>query len=165
MLNLMKSLLISARGRIIAGLVAIVLVFTHLNMQRDGAFAQVILNEWVGLWLRVIIIFSFGYFIDYIYRIKVTNERNKEVYSSLFEHNPDASYSIDLLGHFKEVNTATSRITGYSKEELLNKSFLPIIAPEEKGRVFAYFKRVLNGESVIFDSKSFINREKEEPLI
>ncbi|KAA0548400.1 diguanylate cyclase [Bacillus sp. BGMRC 2118] len=152
MLNLLKSLLISFRGRLLAGLTVCVMLITHLNMLHDTFFAHIILNEWIGLVFRVLIIFSFGFFIDYIYKIKMENVGNKEVYSSLFEHNLDASYSLNLTGHFKEVNQATSRITGYSREELVNASFLPLIADEDKSRVFSYFKQVLNGESVLLNA-------------
>jgi len=44
----------------------------------------------------------------------------------LFEYAPDAYYLSDLMGNFVDGNRAAERLTGYSREELIGKSFLKL---------------------------------------
>lgn len=43
-------------------------------------------------------------------------------YRNLFEHANDLIFTLDRAGHFKTVNPALAKVTGYSREELLRKS-------------------------------------------
>jgi len=58
-------------------------------------------------------------------------------YRSLFEHNPDAVFMVDLNGVFMSINPATERITGYTEAEMIGKSYEFFTVPEdiERSRV------------------------------
>jgi PAS domain S-box-containing protein len=51
----------------------------------------------------------------------------------LFEEAPDALFLIDLHGEFIDCNKAAERLTGYTKEEIIGKSFAELrLLPEEQ---------------------------------
>ncbi|MFB5193092.1 PAS domain S-box protein [Alicyclobacillus fastidiosus] len=52
------------------------------------------------------------------------------LYKSFFE-NPDAVYVLDLQGNYVDANQACLDIFGYTREELLNMSFVDIAVPEK----------------------------------
>lgn len=60
---------------------------------------------------------------------RLHEERNQR-FRSLFEQNPDAVYSFDLLGCFSEANTATAEIAGLPVDQLIGRPFTSLIAPE-----------------------------------
>jgi len=67
-------------------------------------------------------------------------------YQSLFEHNPDAVYSLDLAGQFVSINPATTLLTGFQAHELLHTSFLNLTVPEHSALVERTFEHVMRGE-------------------
>jgi diguanylate cyclase (GGDEF)-like protein/PAS domain S-box-containing protein len=66
-------------------------------------------------------------------------------FRSLFEHNPDAVFSMDEEGRFLEVNPACERISGYSKSDLVGHSFEEIVVPEQHEHARAIFAAALAG--------------------
>jgi PAS domain S-box-containing protein len=69
-----------------------------------------------------------------------------ERYRSLFTHNPHAVFSLDLEGYYTDVNPATETLTGYTRDEMREMTFLDIIHPDEGQRVYSEFIGVLSGE-------------------
>ena len=67
-------------------------------------------------------------------------------YRSLFEHNPDGVYSLDLQGYFLNANLACCRICGYSLGEFLKRSFVFLMVPEDLSRTLDHFRRAAEGE-------------------
>lgn len=67
-------------------------------------------------------------------------------YESLFMHNPDAVYSMDLDGKLKNVNPALVAMFDYSEEELNNMTFEPVIAPKDLPRTLEKFHKASSGE-------------------
>lgn len=57
-------------------------------------------------------------------------ETSEKKYRSLIEHASDAIYVIDFEGRFTEVNASMCKMTGYSREELLQFKVEKIIDPE-----------------------------------
>ncbi len=55
---------------------------------------------------------------------------SEEKYRSYVENAPDVVFLADLSGNFVEVNEAACRITGYTRDELLNMSVLHMITEE-----------------------------------
>jgi PAS domain S-box-containing protein/putative nucleotidyltransferase with HDIG domain len=53
-------------------------------------------------------------------------EQEKEKFRIIFDSAPDAYYLSDLKGKFVDGNKQAERMTGYSKEELIGKSFLTL---------------------------------------
>jgi len=56
-------------------------------------------------------------------RARRTAKESEERYRSLFESSRDAIVSIDLDGRFTDVNPAVSRMLGYTREELLARTY------------------------------------------
>ncbi|MCJ7470189.1 PAS domain-containing protein, partial [Candidatus Bathyarchaeota archaeon] len=69
-----------------------------------------------------------GSFMDVTKRKKVEEElkSSEERLSVLFELAPDAYYLNDLKGNFVDGNKAAEEVTGYTKDELIGKSFLKL---------------------------------------
>jgi PAS domain S-box-containing protein len=57
--------------------------------------------------------------------------RSLERYRELFENANDFVYTADLTGRFLTLNKAAESISGYTREELLQKTFSDLIAPED----------------------------------
>jgi two-component system, sporulation sensor kinase A len=64
---------------------------------------------------------------------------------SLFEHHPDAAFSLDRSGNFTSVN---SRFKAAYPKEVLNRSVYSLIEPHLVMKARHYFDRTLNGESL-----------------
>ena len=89
-----------------------------------------------------------GFSID-ITKRKRTEEALKESeerYSSLFLHNPDAIYSLDLEGRFTTANPAAETLSGYTNEELVGLSSAEIIVPQDREHAGRHFLRAARGE-------------------
>lgn len=76
---------------------------------------------------------------------KVPQQLQLEIYKTLFENNPDAGYAIDSEGYFFFTNESTLQLTGYTRAELHQMTFLPFIKEEERDRVVQHFVSALNG--------------------
>jgi two-component system, cell cycle sensor histidine kinase and response regulator CckA len=79
-------------------------------------------------------------------------EEREQRYRSLFDHHPDAAYSLDLEGRFGSVNPACERICGYRPEEMLGQSFEPLVLPEYREQVLANFRTAASGVARTFDA-------------
>lgn len=79
-------------------------------------------------------------------------QASEQQYRSLFDHNPDAVYSLDLEGEFASVNPACEEVSGYTRQEMLNQSYEPLIVPEQRERVREYFRRAAAGETVRYET-------------
>lgn len=73
-------------------------------------------------------------------------EESRQRYKSLFMHNPDAAYSMDLDGQLNNVNPALVKMLGYSEEELINMTFVPVVAPEDLPLTMEKFQAASTGE-------------------
>ena len=82
-------------------------------------------------------------------------EESEQRYRSLFDHNPDGVYSMDLEGNFLSVNRAVESMTGYEAEEVIGKSFALLVVPEELGRTLESFEKAKKGEPQNFETAIF----------
>ncbi len=73
-------------------------------------------------------------------------EESKQRYQSLVVHHPDAVFEFDLQGRFSGANQATEKVTGYTLKELLNHSFVPIMAPDQLNITLENFQASAQGE-------------------
>jgi PAS domain S-box-containing protein len=67
-------------------------------------------------------------------------------YRSLFDNNPAAVFGLDTDGNFASLNPAAERISGYARDELLHRAFLPLIVEPERERTLGLFHAALGGE-------------------
>jgi len=72
-------------------------------------------------------------------------------YRSLFDQNPDGVYSLDRKGRLVEANPAMEKLTGYGAEELIGRSSVRIIAPEDRRRAAEHFSEALKGEARYYE--------------
>ncbi len=71
--------------------------------------------------------------------------RSEERYRALIEQAPDGIFIADLQGRYTEVNTAGSRMLGYGPEEIVGKTILDLIPPDEAGRLWREKEKLLAG--------------------
>ncbi|MBE1441484.1 ATP-binding protein [Paenibacillus sp. OAS669] len=74
-------------------------------------------------------------------------EQSEQRYKSLFMHNPDPICSFDSYGYCTSANPALFQMTGYTEEELLNKSIHHLIIPEHMTRWQEQFAGTLRGQN------------------
>ncbi|MFC0213611.1 PAS domain S-box protein [Paenibacillus chartarius] len=84
--------------------------------------------------------------ISHLKQASMELEESNERYKSLFDHHPDAVFTIDLEGRFQTFNDNTIEVTGYSREELQNLPFAPVIHPEDLSRVNEHFEKAIRGD-------------------
>ncbi|WP_144701228.1 sensor domain-containing protein [Fictibacillus phosphorivorans] len=65
---------------------------------------------------------------------------SEQRYKSLFDHNPDMIYSMDLQGYITSVNHALVQSLEYSEEELLSTHALQFVCEEDHKRVVEHFR-------------------------
>jgi PAS domain S-box-containing protein len=67
-------------------------------------------------------------------------------YRSLVEFHPDGVYSLDLVGRYRSVNPAVTRITGFGADEILGRSFEHLVVDRDVERAREEFRRAAAGE-------------------
>jgi diguanylate cyclase (GGDEF)-like protein/PAS domain S-box-containing protein len=86
-------------------------------------------------------------------------ELSEQYYKSLYEQNPDIIITFDLEGNFLNANKAVS-LFGYTVEELIHKSFVPLLIPEDVESTINNFRKAISGsvstyECSIFDKQGY----------
>jgi two-component system cell cycle sensor histidine kinase/response regulator CckA len=72
-----------------------------------------------------------------------TLKRSEEYYRELTEHSSDILYIVDQQGFIRYASPSVERFTGYPPEDLVGKSALFLIAPEDHARAIDDFRRAL----------------------
>lgn len=75
---------------------------------------------------------------------------SEQHYRSLFDNNGDFVYSTDLKGNFTSVNKSFIKTFGYAESELIGKSALDFINPEDVPRARMHFLRALKGKDQVY---------------
>jgi len=81
-----------------------------------------------------------------------TLEESEQRYRSLFEHNPDIVYSLDLKGKVLSINKAYSNILGYQIDNV--GSIFKRLDLKDKLRILKFWRRVVKGEPQSFEVKA-----------
>ncbi len=76
-------------------------------------------------------------------RDAVANSESR--YRNLFETASDAIYTLDAKGAFTSVNEATCRLVACAREELVGRSIIPYLDPDEVSPVTEQFRRTVEG--------------------
>jgi PAS domain S-box-containing protein len=78
----------------------------------------------------------------------------KDWYEAIINSSRDGLNAVDRQGRLLEVNPSMERLTGYTREELLRKSFHDITPAEHRAADEAAFRRLERGEpSVVFEKE------------
>ncbi|MEW9698762.1 EAL domain-containing protein [Paenibacillus sp. SI8] len=81
---------------------------------------------------------------------KLTESRQQ--LQSLFDNNPDAVISLDLVGTLIHMNPATFKLSGYSKDELAELPLVSLCVSDQQERVQQRFERTLRGRPQNFET-------------
>ncbi|SEB75332.1 EAL domain-containing protein [Paenibacillus sp. GP183] len=95
----------------------------------------------IAAFLMLLINFLITAFNKHIYKI----EESKQRYKSLFDHNPDIVFTLDLSGKFTSVNPMFEKLLGYSQESVLDVNLLEYLKSEEKEEAVLHIKQALLG--------------------
>lgn len=94
-------------------------------------------------------IISYGTVVDVTAEVASSEllKESEERERSLFHNNPDALFYFDLAGNFLDANAGCEQLTGFEKDELMNMSFAPLIAPEDLQAAVDCFEQAARGIS------------------
>ncbi|MBT2678026.1 EAL domain-containing protein [Bacillus sp. ISL-35] len=79
--------------------------------------------------------------------------KNVQSHLSLFSHNPDSVFRVDLQGSILNVNKEAVELTGYTANELTGLHFIELIGGSEEGeKIRRYYRKVLSGETKVIET-------------
>ncbi|WP_108672054.1 PAS domain-containing sensor histidine kinase [Peribacillus acanthi] len=93
------------------------------------------------------------YFQDITEKREIANQREQH-YESLFENNPYGVCSLDLEGNYMSVNPSMEELLGYSEDEFLSMSYVPLIPKNEIENTMNFFSKAANGETQNYETKA-----------
>ena len=115
--------------------------------------------------LRIPFVFIMAAFYGYIIQT-FTREKHEQLtisedkYQGLFEN---ANDGIIILRNSQfliaDVNREVEQLTGFKKEELIQKSFINLCKPERKGKIPSFFEDVLKNGEARTDSLSLVKKD------
>ncbi|MES1045409.1 hypothetical protein BLX88_13700 [Bacillus obstructivus] len=76
-------------------------------------------------------------------RLETRLKESEQRYKSLFENHPEAIFSFDLNGNFTSGNLGVEKVTGYSFDELIGTSFIPLVDSNDLERTLFHFKQTI----------------------
>lgn len=79
--------------------------------------------------------------------------RSERRYRSLFLHNPDGIYSINLNGELTSINPAIVKITGFTAKEQIGMHYTEFILPEDRDETIRYYIDIFKGKTVKFEKR------------
>lgn len=74
-------------------------------------------------------------------------KENQKRLNSLIEHNGDAVFELNLDGNFISTNNMVTEITGYNKQDLIGRSFVPLIVNNYLEDTAKHFQSALRGSN------------------
>ena len=80
-------------------------------------------------------------------------------YRLLFDRNPDGVFTLDTSGHFLMANPACEEISGYSVNELLQKNFQELCAPDQLANTADYFRRCLEENKMLQHETAVLRKD------
>ncbi|MGM7703117.1 PAS domain S-box protein [Pseudalkalibacillus sp. Hm43] len=80
-------------------------------------------------------------------------QQSERRYRSLFLHNPDGIYSINLNGELTSINPAIVKITGFTAKEQIGLHYSDFILPEDWEQTKVHYKNIFEGKTVKFEKR------------
>lgn len=111
---------------------------------------------WLSVMMGGILLLS-GFMLSYRFlkRIKIWAnivEISEQRYKSLFEHNPNAVFSLTHTGLISSGNKAFLELSGYAKEEIKMENIEKLTAPRGKALIRKKLKQAVKGSAQSFGS-------------
>jgi PAS domain S-box-containing protein len=91
-------------------------------------------------------------------------EESRRRFKSLFEHNPHSVYYMDLEGNYLGVNSKLQELSGYSKSELLELNFAPLITEKDLERAQKHFREAVQGSIQEYEIVGVTKQGEEKPI-
>ncbi|HJR08618.1 MAG TPA: PAS domain S-box protein [Pyrinomonadaceae bacterium] len=82
-------------------------------------------------------------------RIEEKLRRSEERYRALVDNANDIIYTTDMEGRYTSLNRAGERVSGYTREEILGKSWRQVVAPEYVSLTSEMLLRKLAGQETV----------------
>lgn len=79
--------------------------------------------------------------------------RTRQIFESLFQHHPDAIYSMDKNGNFINFNQSAIKLSEGTADRFGESQFVDLLPKEEHDRVFKKFEAALSGNVVNYKTK------------
>lgn len=129
-------------------------IFTPAGEPASEGVSRILLGTAIGLATLVILgIALISSMVDRRFALQASIlEASESRYESLFEHNPDAVFVMDLEGNFTSVNQAAVDISGYSEEVLLSSCAGNFTTQENIQDLRTRFQKAANGEPQNFEA-------------
>src|SRR4029079_8504858 len=80
-------------------------------------------------------------------RARIALEESHARTRDLVELAPDGIFLVDLEGRYIDVNSAACRMLGYARDEIIGKTIVDLIPPEEVERLWQSKAAMLKGET------------------
>ncbi|MCM3784527.1 PAS domain S-box protein [Neobacillus mesonae] len=78
-------------------------------------------------------------------------QESRQRYQSLFDHNPNAVYSMKLNGQYETANSNLEKLTGYTLEELIGMDWGPMVHEDDLEKTLHHFALAAKGEPQSYD--------------
>lgn len=78
-------------------------------------------------------------------------KESQEKYRTMIESSNDIIWMLDLKGNFTFVNAHAEKATGYLQENIIGKSFMPIVLKEELPFLNEVFEKTMSGETISYE--------------
>lgn len=88
--------------------------------------------------------------------------RSEQHYRSLFDHNPNAAFSLDLSGRFTDLNNSGENFLERKKDKVVGQHYENVLVSNELPRVALFFDKALKGEPMHYET--VIQRRSGERL-
>lgn len=72
---------------------------------------------------------------------------SEQHYRSLFTHNPDGVFSLDLQGRFQQINQEACDILGQAEEDVLGQHYETVVLPQDINRTREHFEAGKKGQA------------------
>jgi two-component system cell cycle sensor histidine kinase/response regulator CckA len=89
----------------------------------------------------------------------------EELYAGLFENVTDMIFTCDVAGNLTSLNRVGEQISGYTREEVLRKNLLEIVAPEYCEPAACWLERAVKGETPSFGQWGIVAKDGRRILL
>jgi diguanylate cyclase (GGDEF)-like protein/PAS domain S-box-containing protein len=128
----------------IAGMHYTAMQAVHIEPVADPQHSMSFPNLLVGINMAIVLVFIVLLVVSQLDKKKL--DESEQHYKSLFDHNFDAVFILDMFGKIVSVNKAAERITGYRMDEFLGSEFAAFIPKSNLIEAQRYFEGFKQGD-------------------
>lgn len=132
---------------------------------KDGRTME---RDFVPMWLESTYVGNLWSYTDITERLKAQEAalKSEQQYRDIIERSSEVIYRTNARGYFTFVNSASERITGYSKQEFLQMHFFDLIKKSKKSEVVRFYRnQVIEGKTSTYYEFPIITKNGQERWI